>query len=83
MTLVRTVRLLSMALVVVAAIPIADSGELPPPAWAILAAGLAAGWFAGGRPWPRPYVLLLTGLLIACFFSMIVLSVQNGEWLVN
>ncbi len=83
MTLRLSVRLLGMLLVVVASLPILQSGELPWPVWGVVAAGLVAGWFTSGRPWPRVYTVLLTALLFVGFFGMVLLSLQNGEWLVN
>ena len=83
MTLRLSVRLLGMLLVVVASLPILQSGELPWPVWGVVGAGLIAGWFTSTRPWPKFYTILLTTLLFLGFFGMVFLSLQNGEWLVN
>lgn len=83
MTLRVTVRLLGMLLVVVACLPILQSGELPWGVWGVMAAGLVAGVFTSTRPWPRVYVVILTTVLIAGLVFMVLLSLRNGEWLVN
>lgn len=83
MTLRLMVRLLGTLLVVVACLPIFQSGELPWPVWGIVAGGLLAGWFTSTRTWPRAYVVALTTLLTAGLAGMLLLSLLDGEWLVN
>ncbi len=83
MTLLRTVRLLTMLLVVVASLPMLGSEEIPVLIWWVTGAGLVAGWFVGGRPQSKQFNTLVTVALIGAFFIMLFMSLQSGEWLVN
>jgi len=83
MTLTRTVRLLTMLLVVVACVPIYFSEEFHDAVWAVVVVGLLVGWAVGGKPRARQFNYALTGLLIAGMGFLFFLSVQNGEWLLN
>jgi transglutaminase-like putative cysteine protease len=83
MSLVSTVRLMTLLLVAVACLPVALSEEIPLAAWVVFAAGLLAGWFIGGRPWTRTFGHVVTGALILSFLVMLLRSIQSGEWLLN
>ena len=83
MTLKRTVRIMTILLVIVACMPVYLSGELPLFIWPIVGLGLGVGWFVGGRTWPKEVIVLVTALLIASLALMVFLSIQTGDWLVN
>lgn len=81
--ILRTVRALCLALVLVAAVPVGLSGEISEVVWAIFGLGLVVAWFTSGRQWSKEANILVTAMLIAAFALMLFLSFQTGEWLVN
>lgn len=82
MTLLRTVRLLGLLLVIISCLPMLSAEELPNAVWYLVAGGLVAGWFVGGRPWGRRVNIIFTTSLIAAFALILVVAFQTGEWLI-
>ncbi len=82
MTLLRTVRLLGIALVAIACLPMLGAEELPTGLWLLVAGGLVAGWFVGGSPWSRRTNIVVTTALIAAFVLTLLIGFQTGEWLI-
>ncbi len=82
MTLLRTVRLLGLLLVVISCLPMLGAEELPSAIWFLVAGGLVAGWFIGGRPWGRRLNIVFTTALMGAFSLIFIVAFQTGEWLI-
>lgn len=82
MTLLRTVRLLGIALVVIACLPMVGAEELPTALWVFVAGGLIVGGFIGGKPWSKQLNVVMTTALIAAFLLTLLIGFQTGEWLI-
>ncbi len=83
MSLSRTLRIMSALMVLVAAVPLYLSEEISLVVWALFLLGLVVSTWVGGRPFPKPVVQLLTGVLILGFLFLVFSSVQTGDWLRN
>lgn len=76
-------RVLSVTLVVLAALPLLMGGELPPWVWVGVGACLAIGLKWGDRTWPKLANFAVSTGVIGAFGLLVMISFQYGDWLPN